>query len=57
MANVKINKNELIKVQYNWAQDILSRINLVIKSKNYTDKEKIIAVEWLTKQALKTDKE
>ena len=48
---------DLTKVNLNWCMNILNRIDLVLKSDTYTDQEKLIAVQWLIKQAFKNNSE
>jgi hypothetical protein len=52
MTNLDMNK-----VHYEWLIDIVRRIELVLKSKEYTDEEKIIAINWFIKQAGKVERE
>jgi hypothetical protein len=52
MTNLDMNK-----VHYEWLIDIVRRIELVLKSKEYTDEEKIIAITWFIKQAGKVERE
>jgi hypothetical protein len=47
---------DLTQIQLNWTNDILRRINDVIKSNN-SDRDKIEIINWLVKQALKNDNE
>jgi hypothetical protein len=49
-------KINLAQVQLNWANDILRRIEDVIKS-NSNEAEKIEIISWLVKQALKNERE
>ena len=51
MSNV-----DLTQVQLNWSLDILKRIDIVLKSSN-NDNEKLEAIKWLVKQALKIERE
>ena len=51
MSNV-----DLTQVQLNWSLDILKRIDIVLKSSN-NDSEKLEAIKWLVKQALKIERE
>lgn len=46
----------LDKVQLTWSLDILKRIDIVIKSSN-NDSDKLEAITWLVKQALKIERE
>ncbi len=48
---------DLNKLEMNWMHDILHRMQLVINSASYSESEKIEAVRWLIKQALKVDRE
>lgn len=43
------------KLNLVWINDLLFRMQLVLKSDNYTDSEKVDAVKWLIKQALKIE--
>jgi hypothetical protein len=52
MANLDLNELEIV-----WMTDILRRMQIVIGSPSYSEAEKIDAVRWLIKQALKVDKE
>lgn len=52
MANLDKNKLEM-----DWMCDILYRMQIVVNSANYSENEKIEAIKWLIKQALKVDKE
>jgi hypothetical protein len=52
MANLDHNQ-----LQMDWMKDILYRMQVVINSVNYSENEKIEAIRWLIKQALKVDKE
>ena len=45
------------QIEINWLIDNLERIELVLKSNYYTDKDKLIAISWLVKQAFKTNRE
>jgi len=47
----------LIKVELNWCMDILKRVQTVLDNKDSTSEEKIQAVKWLVKQALKVERE
>ena len=46
---------DLQKVQITWMQDILYRINQVALSSTYNSEEKIRAIQWLVKQAMKAN--
>jgi hypothetical protein len=46
----------ITQVQLNWSLDILKRIDIVIKSSN-NDEDKLQAIAWLVKQALKIERE
>jgi hypothetical protein len=52
MSNLDKNKLEM-----DWMRDILYRMQSVVTSANYSENEKIEAIKWLIKQALKVDKE
>lgn len=52
MSNLDKNKLEI-----DWMRDILYRMQVVATSANYSENEKIEAIKWLIKQALKVDKE
>ena len=52
MSNLDKNKLEM-----DWMRDILYRMQDVVTSANYSENEKIEAIKWLIKQALKVDKE
>lgn len=52
MSNLDKNKLEM-----DWMRDILYRMQVVLTSANYSENEKIDAMKWLIKQALKVDKE
>ena len=52
MSNLDKNKLEM-----DWMKDILYRMKVVLAATNYSETEKIEAVKWLIKQALKVDKE
>lgn len=52
-----MSKVDLTKVKLNWYKDILDRINEVIADDKYSKDEKLVAIKWLTKQALKNEKE
>jgi hypothetical protein len=43
----------ITKVQNDWMDDIFRRILIVLQDKNYSDEEKLKAIEWLVKQGLK----
>ena len=45
------------KLEMDWMRDILYRTQVVVTSANYSENEKIQAIKWLIKQALKVDKE
>ena len=47
---------DMTEVQVNWSLDILKRIDIVLKSSN-NDNEKLEAIKWLVKQALKIERE
>lgn len=47
---------DMIEVELNWSLDILKRIDIVLKSSN-NDSEKLEAIKWLVKQALKIERE
>jgi hypothetical protein len=47
---------DMVEVQLNWSLDILKRIDIVLKSSN-NDNEKLEAIKWLVKQALKIERE
>ena len=47
---------DMIEVELNWTLDILKRIDIVLKSSN-NDNEKLEAIKWLVKQALKIERE
>jgi hypothetical protein len=47
---------DMTEVQLNWSLDILKRIDIVLKSSN-NDNEKLEAIKWLVKQALKIERE
>ena len=47
---------DMTEVQLNWSLDILKRIDIVLKSSN-NDSEKLEAIKWLVKQALKIERE
>ena len=47
---------DLTQIQLNWSLDILKRIETVLKSSNL-DSEKLEAIAWLVKQALKSERE
>jgi hypothetical protein len=49
-----LDKNQL---EIQWMCDILYRMEVVVNSANYSENEKIEAIRWLIKQALKVDKE
>jgi len=48
---------DIKQVEINWLIDNLERIKLVLEANYYTDKDKLIVIAWLAKQALKTKKE
>ena len=52
MSNLDKNKLEM-----DWMRDILYRMQVVVTSAGYSENEKIEAIKWLIKQALKVDKE
>jgi hypothetical protein len=52
MSNLDKNKLEM-----EWMKDILYRMQVVLASPAYSENEKIEAMRWLIKQALKVDKE
>lgn len=52
MSNLDKNKLEM-----DWMRDILYRMQVVVTSASYSENEKIEAIKWLIKQALKVDKE
>ena len=45
------------KLEMDWMRDILYRMQVVVTSPAYSENEKIDAIKWLIKQALKVDKE
>jgi hypothetical protein len=47
---------DMTEVELNWTLDILKRIDIVLKSSN-NDNEKLEAIKWLVKQALKIERE
>jgi hypothetical protein len=47
----------LTQVQLNWALDILQRIKNILESPGWTDEQKLVSITWLTKQALKIERE
>ena len=51
MSNLDLNQLEI-----QWMCDILYRMQVVINSPSYSENEKIEAIRWLIKQALKVDK-
>ena len=53
---MKENNLDLNLVQLNWSLDILKRINEIVES-NQLAEEKIKSIKWLTKQALKIERE
>jgi hypothetical protein len=48
-------KLDMIKIQNTWLNDIIFRIHEITKNKKYSDEEKVIAIAWLAKQAVKAD--
>ena len=59
MIDMSDNNDRLVdmtEVQLNWSLDILKRIDIVLKSSN-NDSEKLEAIKWLVKQALKIERE
>ena len=59
MIDMSDNNDRLVdmtEVQLNWSLDILKRIDIVLKSSN-NDNEKLEAIKWLVKQALKIERE
>ena len=59
MIDISDNTDRLVdmtEVQLNWSLDILKRIDIVLKSSN-NDNEKLEAIKWLVKQALKIERE
>lgn len=48
--------DDITQIQLNWTLDILKRIETVLKSSN-PDNEKLEAISWLVKQALKSERE
>lgn len=47
----------LTQVQLNWCMDILARIKIVVDQHTNTEEEKLEAIRWLVKQALKVERE
>lgn len=52
MTNLDMNK-----VHYEWLLDMIKRIELILSSSHYTDKEKLTAITWFVKQANKVERE
>jgi hypothetical protein len=48
---------DMNKVQLNWCVDLLKRIQSTLDDANYTDTDKITAIAWLVKQALKVERD
>jgi hypothetical protein len=58
VLNYSMQENiNITKVQLNWCLDILERIRVILKSKDWTDEDKLVAISWLVKQALKVERE
>jgi len=52
-----MSKLNMDKVQIAWMQDILQRMKSIVESNNYSESDKIVALRYLIKQALKADAE
>ena len=48
---------DMLQIQYTWIVDIVRRIELVLQSDTYSDKEKLVAIQWFIKQAGKVERE
>ena len=58
VLNYSMQENiNITKVQLNWCLDILERIRVILKSKDWTDEDKLVAISWLIKQAQKVERE
>lgn len=51
---IQIDELTLLRAQYTWVFDIVSRIDVILKSDN-DDKDKLEEVTYLIKQALKAE--
>ena len=56
-AEVVTKQLDLTKIELTWCKDILARIDIILKSKGWTEEQKLISIAWLVKQAQKTDRE
>ena len=52
-----IEKLDMCKIQNTWLVDIMNRIQQTAVSSKYSDEEKIVAIIWLTKQAIKAEED
>ena len=52
-----MNKIDMNKVHYDWVMDMVKRIEVILNSPHYTDKDKLTAISWFVKQANKVERE